>query len=46
MLESLHVHLVLAGCAIGIIINKETFGPFNCKQSLGKVMLTDVFGPI
>lgn len=45
MLASLHANLVLAGCFAGVIMNKETSGPFECKQSLGKVMQIDAFGP-
>lgn len=39
MLASLHVNLVLAGGFAGIIINKETFGPPECKKCLRKAML-------
>lgn len=36
MLASLHVDPVLAGCFPGVIINQETLGPFDGKESLGR----------
>lgn len=45
MMASLRVDLVPVGCFTGIITNKGNFGPFDCKQSFGKVMVIDAFGP-
>lgn len=45
MLASLYVVLSLVGCFTDIIMTKEILGPFDCKESLGKVILIDAFGP-